>query len=529
MLLSTLLIPLHNSDHRARKGTPVPTKLIDAASAARLIESGHTVAIQGSGGGIGEPTALLRALRQRYADESNPRDLTLIHATGLGDRKEIGTDLLVAPGLIKRDIAGHLGMAPQMAKMIANNQIESYNFPQGVLSQMYSAVAARKPGVFTKVGLRTYIDPRLEGGKMNAITTQDLVRVMEIDGEEWLFFPRFHIDVALIRGTTADTQGNITYEEEAALLEGISIAQAARACGGKVIVQVKYLAQAGTLDPKAVRIPGIVVDHIVVDPQQAQTSAGFYDPALSGQMRAPLERIEALPLDERKIVARRAARELVPGAVINVGVGMPDGIASVAAEEGYFDQLNVTVEQGQIGGLPARGVIFGAAYNALAMIEEDSQFNFYDGGGIDVAFLGMAQTDGFGNVNASKVGGLLAGCGGFINITQNAKKVVFCGTFTAKGFVCHVGDGKLTISSEGSVRKFAAAVDQITFSGEYARSVGQPVLYVTERAVFELGEHGLTLIEIAPGVDLERDVLGQMGFRPHVAADLKIMDAAIFR
>ena len=507
----------------------MPNKVIDAASAIRMIPDGAHVAIQGSGGGIGEPTFLLRALRQRFAEETAPRGLTLIHATGLGDRKEIGTDLLTAPGLVRRDIAGHLGMAPQMAKMIAANQIESYNFPQGVLSQMYSTVAARKPGVFTKVGLGTYIDPRLEGGKMNAVTTEDLVRVMEIDGEEWLYFPRFHIDVALIRGTTADPNGNISYEEEAALLEGISIAQAARACGGKVIVQVKYLAEAGSIPPKQVRIPGIVVDAVVVDPEQAQTSAGFYNPGLSGQMRVPLESIERLPLDERKIVARRAARELVPGAVINVGVGMPDGIAAVAAEEGWFDQINVTVEQGQIGGLPARGVIFGAAYNAVAMVEEDSQFNFYDGGGLDVAFLGMAQTDRHGNVNASKVGGMLAGCGGFINISQNAKKVVFCGTFTAKGFRCEVGNGALHIAGEGSVPKFIDQVDQITFSGDYARSVGQPVLYVTERAVFELTPEGITLIEIAPGVDLERDVLGQMGFRPRMAADLKLMDEGIFR
>jgi propionate CoA-transferase len=260
-----------------------------------------------------------------------------------------------------------------------------------------------------------------------------------------------------------------------------------------------------------------------------QTSAGYYNPGLSGQMRVPLEGIEPLPLDERKIVARRAAQELTPGAVINVGVGMPDGIASVAAEEGWFDQLNVTVEQGQIGGLPARGVIFGAAYNPIAMVEEDAQFNFYDGGGIDVAFLGMAQADRHGNVNASKVGGMLAGCGGFINISQNAKKVVFCGTFTAKGFACVVGGGRLQIEREGSIHKFIDHVDQITFSGDYARSVAQPVLYVTERAVFQLAPDSLVLTEIAPGIDLERDVLAQMGFRPDIAEDLKMMDEAIFQ
>jgi len=413
--------------------------------------------------------------------------------------------------------------------MIADNQIESYNFPQGVLSQMYSAVAARKPGVFSKVGLHTYVDPRIEGGRMNEVTTEDLVRVFEIDGEEWLFWPRFHIDVALIRGTTADLKGNITFEEEPVLLEAISIAQAAKACGGIVIAQVKYLAQEGTLDPKQVRVPGVVVDHVVVDPEQKQTVLTPYEPAFSGRVRIPLEGLEPLPLDVRKVVARRAARELFPGAVVNLGFGIPDGVASVAAEEGLIDQLTFTVEQGIVGGRPAGGVIFGVAYNPEAIIEEDAQFNFYDGGGIDVAFLGMAQVDRAGNVNVSKVANRLMGCGGFINITQNAKRAVFCGTFTAKGLRCRVDGGRLHIEQEGAIRKLVGQVDQITFSGAYARSMSQPVLYVTERAVFELSAEGIVLVEIAPGVDLERDVLGQMEFVPRVADPLVAMDADIFR
>jgi len=507
----------------------VRNKVISAAQAARLIEDGHFVAIQGSGGGVGEPTLLIRAIRDRFLAEASPRDLTLCHATGLGDKKEIGTDLLALPGLVRRDIAGHLGMAPRMARMIAENQIESYNLPQGVLSQMYSAVAARQPGVFTAVGLHTYIDPRLEGGKMNAVTTEELVRVVEIDGREWLFFPSFKIDVSLVRGTTADLKGNITSEEEAAILEGISIAQAARACGGIVIAQVKYLARNGTLDPRRVRIPGICVDYVVVDPDQKQTCLDFYDPSLCGQVRVPLETLDALPPGVRKAVARRAAQELFPGAVVNLGVGMPDGVASVAAEEGILDDLTLTVEQGVIGGRPAPGVIFGVSYNPEAIIHEDAQFNFYDGGGIDVAFLGLAQVDADGNVNASKVGAMLAGCGGFINISQNAKKVVFCGTFTARGLECAVGDGRLEILAEGSIAKFVARVDQITFSGDYSRTTAQQVLYVTERAVFELTPEGVALKEIAPGVDLERHVLSRMGFRPLVPADLKTMDERIFR
>ncbi len=505
-----------------------PGKEISPEDAAGLIADGAFVAIQGSGGGVGEPTLLLRVLRERYLATGAPGNLTLCHATGLGDKREIGTDLLALPGMVKRDIAGHLGMAPKMAQMISAEQIESYNFPQGVLSQMYGAIAARKPGVFSKIGLHTYIDPRLEGGKMNCITTEDLVKVVQFEGEEWLFWPRFTVNVSLVRGTTADGKGNITCEEEPAILEGIDIAQAARASGGIVIAQVKRLAQTGTLDPRQVRIPGTCVDYVVVDPQQKQTCLTEYEPAFCGALRMPLDALEPLPLDVRKVVARRAARELFPGAIVNLGYGIPDGVAAVAAEEGLLDTLTLTVEQGIVGGRPASGVIFGVAYNPEAIISETSQFAFYDGGGLDLAFLGMAQLDGDGNVNASKVSGMLAGCGGFINITQNARKVVFCGTLTAKGVACAVGEGRLTIVKEGSIKKLVERVDQITFSGAYAGRNGQKVLYVTERAVFELTREGVLLREIAPGVDLQRDVLDQIEFTPLIAPDLKRMDADIF-
>ena len=504
-------------------------KAISADEAAKLLKDGDFVAIQGSGGGIGEPTRILRAIGERYLAEAGPKNLTLYHATGLGDQQEIGTDYLAHPGLVKRNIAGHLGMAPKIARLIMDNQIESYNFPQGVLSHMYTAIAAGKPGVFSKVGLQTYIDPRLEGGKMNAAATEDLVKVMEIEGEEWLFFPRFKIDVSIVRGTTADLKGNITCEEEAAILEGIAIAQAARASGGVVIAQVKYLAEPGTLDPRQVKIPGIFIDHIVVDPYQKQTTLDVYNPAFSGQVQVPLAQIDPLPLDLRKVVARRAAKELYKGAVVNLGFGMPSGVASVATEAGLINDLTFTVEQGIVGGMPAGGVIFGVAYNPEAIIQEDMLFNFYDGTGVDLAFLGMAQTDGAGNINVSKVGTMLSGCGGFINITQNAKKVVFCGSFTAKGLRCQVGDGQLKINNEGQITKFVDHVEQITFSGNYAKAAGQPVLYVTERAVFELKPEGVVLTEIAPGIDLERDILAQMGFGPIIAEDLALMDIEIFK
>ncbi|RME53434.1 MAG: acyl CoA:acetate/3-ketoacid CoA transferase [Caldilineae bacterium] len=504
------------------------SKVISAAEAVALIRDGDCVAVQGSGGGVAEPTALLRALGERYQAQAAPRALTLFHATGLGDQKEIGLDYLAYPGLVKRDIAGHLGMAPKMAQLIRADQVESYNFPQGVLSHMYGAVASGKPGVITKVGLHTYVDPRLEGGKMNASATADLVRLLELDGEEWLYFPRIHMDVALVRGTTADLKGNISCEQEAALLEGLAIAQAVKACGGVVIAQVKRLAQPGSLHPQQVRIPGIFVDYVVVDEGQWQTVAGEYNPSFSGEIRIPLEELAPLPLDVRKVIARRAAQELFPGAVVNLGFGMPSGVASVAAEQGLLEQITFTVEQGLIGGLPAGGVIFGVAYNPEAMIGEDAQFAFYDGAGVDLAFLGMAQADRAGNINVSKVGSLLAGCGGFINITQNAKKVVFCGAFTAKGLDCQVEGGRLHIRREGAIRKFVEQVEQITFSGAYARQRGQPVLYVTERAVFELVPEGLLLREIAPGVDLHRDVLGQMDFTPLLADDLRRMEAGLF-
>jgi propionate CoA-transferase len=363
---------------------------------------------------------------------------------------------------------------------------------------------------------------------MNAKATEDLVKVMEIDGEEWLFFPSFKVDVSLIRGTTADLKGNITSEEEPAILEGISIAQAAKASGGIVIAQVKYLAENGSLDPRRVRIPGVVVDYVVVDENQKQTCLGFYNPSFSGQVQIPLEGLDPLPLGIRKVIARRAAKELFKGAVVNLGYGMPDGVASVATEEGIINDLTFTVEQGIVGGVPAGGVIFGVSYNPEAIIEEDSQFNFYDGGGLDLAFLGMAQVDGAGNVNASKVGDMLAGCGGFINISQNAKKVVFCGTFTTKGLRCEVGNGVIRVVKEGGIKKFVNQVDQITFSGDYSKTTGQHVLYVTERAVFELTRDGLVLREIAPGVDLDNQVLSQMEFSPIMPDDLKTMDERLF-
>lgn len=507
----------------------LPTsKIITPSESALKIPSGATVAIQGAGGGAGEPTAILEALRKRFDEEGLPTKLTLLHATGLGDKKHIGADLLAHEDLVSCDIAGHLGMAPKMAALIQAGKVAGYNLPQGVISQMFRAAAARQPGVITKVGLHTFVDPRQEGGKLNALAQTDLVKVIQFEGEEWLYFPAIKIDVALVRGTTADLKGNITAEEEAAIYEGISIAQAARATGGIVIAQVKRLAEFGSLDPRQVVIPGVSVDFVVVDSDQRQTVLQEYDPSLCGAVRTPLAALPRSPFSERKIIARRAAEELFAGAVINVGVGMPDGVALVAAELGMLEQLTFTIEQGLVGGIPAGGVIFGVSHNPEARIHQSHQFDFYDSGGLDLTFLGMAQSDASGNVNVSKVADLLSGCGGFINISQNAKKVVFCGTFTAKGLKVAVEGGDLRILREGELRKFVKTVQQITFSGKYAQNRKQPVLYVTERAVFELTADGFYLREIAPGIDLHRDILSQMDFVPLVPDDLRQMSPSCF-
>ncbi|MCI8659967.1 MAG: acyl CoA:acetate/3-ketoacid CoA transferase [Lachnospiraceae bacterium] len=502
-------------------------KVISAQEAARLIKDNQTVAILGSGGGVCEPTLLLQKLGERYVKEKTPKHLTIYHANGIGDKDSIGTDCLAHEGLVRRDIGGHWAMAPKMANLALEEKIEAYNFPQGVLSQMYQAVAAHKPGVITKTGLHTFIDPRLEGGKMNQSAKEDLVQVIELGGEEWLWYPAISFDVGMVRGTTADCHGNITYEEEAAVLDGVSLAQAAHNSGGIVIAQVKYLSEESA-NPKDVVIPGIYVDYIVVDENQKQTCDRVYDPALAGNVRTPFDTVPSLEMGPRKLVARRAARELKKGAIINLGVGMPDGVASVAREEGYLDTLHFTVEQGIIGGMPMGGIIFGVSHNPEAMVDQTLQFNFYDGGGLDVCFLGMAQADGSGNVNSSKTGRMLSGCGGAINISQNAKKVVFCGTFTAKGLKVEVKDGRLSILQEGQIHKLVKLVDQITFSGKYAQSVHQPVLYVTERAVFELRDGKMMLTEIAPGMDLEKDILAHMDFMPEISPDLKEMDRDIF-
>lgn len=512
-------------------------KVVSAAEAVALIKDGDTIATGGFVG-IGFPEEVAIALEQRFLASAgsdpqsagHPAGLTLVYAAGQGDGKLRGLNHFGHAGMVRRVIGGHWGLVPALQQLAMTNQIEAYNLPQGVITHLFRDIAAHRPAHISTVGMGTFVDPVNGGGKLNARTTEDIVTHTTIFGQACLAYKTFPINVGIIRGTTADPAGNITMEKEALTLEALAIAMAARNSGGLVIVQVERVAESGSLNPRQVKIPGVLVDAVVVaQPENHwQTFATPYSPAFSGEIRVPMGSIPAMPMGERKIIARRAAFELRPNQVVNLGIGMPEGVAAVANEEKIIDLITLTAEPGVIGGVPASGLNFGAATNTQAIVDQPYQFDFYDGGGLDITFLGMAQVDKAGNLNVSKFGPKLAGAGGFINISQKAKKVVFVGSFTAGKATLEIADGALRITDDGMKPKFVDAVEHVTFSGRHAAELGKQVLYVTERCVFELTCDGVALTEVAPGVDVDRDILRLMQFKPLMPHAPRIMDARIF-
>jgi propionate CoA-transferase len=503
-------------------------KLLSSGSAIDLINNGDTVAFSGFVGN-GAPDELISALETRFLKTGTPANLTLMFGAAAGDGKELGLNKLAHEGLVSRMIGGHYGLVPKLGKLAIDGSVEAYNLPLGCVSHLFRDIAAGRPGTISKIGLHTFVDPRHSGGKINDNTTEDIVKLIEIEGKEWLLYKPHPIDVALIRGTTADPKGNISMEKEALTLDTRAIAMAAKNSGGIVIAQVESITEANMLNPRQVQIPGIMVDCVVVASAEnhKQTYITPYSRAYASDIRIPINTAKPMDLDARKVIARRAALELPMNGVVNLGIGMPEGVAAVANEEGVLDFVTLTAEPGVIGGVPSGGLDFGTAINTDAIIQMGEQFDFYDGGGLDLACLGMAQCDETGNVNVSRFGPKLAGAGGFINISQNAQELILAGTFTTGGLKTKIRDGKLYILQEGANRKFVKKVEEITFNGAYSVECGQVVLYVTERCVFQCRADGIELTEVAPGIDIEIDILGHMDFIPIMNSPVK-MDSRIF-
>lgn len=504
-------------------------QLLDPHEAVRSVPSGATVAVGGSGAGHSLPQLFIDTLAEIYEKEGQPKDLTTVRVVGIGDFADRGFSQLAIPGLMRRTIGSNIGNEPRLGELVERGEIEAYSFPQGVLSQLCREIAAGRPGLITRVGLDTYVDPRQTGGKQGT-ATEDLVEVVELAGEEWLFFRAFPIDAAVIRGTTIDEDGNLTMEEEAVQGEMLAMAMAARNSGGTVIAQAKRLAARGSLPSRAVVVPGALIDVAYLDPDQTQTYATGYSPYYSGELRRPAAASDAPPsLDVRKVIARRSLLEFKPGDICNLGFGISQTIGAIAWEEGISDRLILTVEQGIFGGVPVAGNEGGAGFNFQAMIDQPYMFDFYDGGGLDIASLSFAQVDRHGNVNVHKFPGRLRGPGGFPNISAQTGRICFVGTLTASGFAAEVADGRIGITQEGKLQKFVDEVEEISFSGRMATRRGQDVYFITERAVFRLMDGEVVLVEVADGVDPETDVVSHMGFTPRIAEEVGRMDPRLFR
>ena len=509
-------------------------KLMNAKEAISRIKDGDMLVTSGFQF-IVNPEELMNALETRFLETGSPKDLTIMHASGQGlfGLPGFGMTHFAHEGLVKRYIAGHFGKNKAMNELANQDKIEVYNLPQGVICQLYRSAAAGKSGELTKVGLKTFVDPRIEGGKVTPCAKEDIVHLVEINGEEYLFYDSPKIDIALIRGTTADQYGNITMEEECGVIDSLDIALATKANSGKVFVQVKNYVDATTLKAKDVIIPGILVDGVIItsdiDKYHRQTPAVIYDPLMSGECKVKETSVSPLALDERKIIARRAAMELRSNSAVNLGIGIPEVVAAVVGEEGVSDEMILTIESGFIGGVPLGGLSFGSAFNHWAALPMATQFDFYTGGGLQMAFLGFAEISPKGDINSSKFNKRRAGCGGFIDISQFTPKILFCGTMTAGGLKTAVENGKLKILSEGTQKKFLKEIEQITFSSEYAIEHKQEVLVITERCVFLLTKDGFVLSEVAEGIDIDRDIVAQMEFKPLVLENVKTMDPAIFR
>ncbi len=503
-------------------------RIVTPAGAAQLVPDGATIALCGCLSLL-EPDAILQGIEARFLQDGHPRNLTVIHPVMVASRKGTGINRCAHDGLMRRVIGGSFSIFPdyEITGMIKQDRVEAYNLPIGTIMHWLRESGAGRPGLLTGVGLQTYVDPRVEGGRTNAAAKEPLSQIVHLAGREWLFYPALHVDVAIIRGTSADPHGNISLEHEPVSLGIFSMALAAKRSGGTVIAQVRQQVEPGAVQPRLTLVPGRLVDAIVVHPPQPQTGTGEH-PELSGEARILLQ-TDPVPLTIESAIARRAMRQMQDGQLVNLGYGVPAMIPALGFPQRLHERVAFSIEHGPVGGLPEGMELFGASANPDILMDSTFVFDMYEGGHLDITFLGFAQVDQDGNVNVSKFAHMAPGSGGFAVICHQTRQVVFCGTFTAGGLQAEIVEGQVIIRKEGRVKKFVRRVEQITLSGKAAREKGQEILYVTERCVFRLGAQGLELIEVAPGIDPARDILPQMEFPVAMSPKVPTMDPTLFR